>query len=171
VATIETERLILRPPEERDVAAIARAIEEDPDIAWFIPLMPTPYTEADARAWLAGIPERLATISETPFAITERGADELIGSISVRLHAQGSIGYWLRESSRGQGLMTEAVIAVVRWAAVEHGLHDLHLTTHPDNLASQRVAEQAGFVRGGMVMHEPPFGDGGMRALRYERPR
>lgn len=170
MATIETKRLILRPPDERDVAAIARAIEEDPDIAWFIPLMPTPYTETDAREWLAGIPERFATISETPFAITERGADELIGSISVRLHAQGSIGYWVRESSRGQGLMTEAVIAVVHWAAVEHGLHDLHLTTHPDNVASQRVAEKAGFVRGGMVMHEPPFGDGGMRALRYERP-
>jgi RimJ/RimL family protein N-acetyltransferase len=171
VATIETERLILRPPDERDVAAIARAIEEDPDIAWFIPLIPAPYTEADAREWLAGIPGRFESIGETPFAITERGADELTGSISVRLQEQGSIGYWLRESSRGQGLMTEAVIAVVRWAAVEHGRYDLHLTTHPDNLASQRVAEKAGFVRGGMVMHEPPFGDGGMRALRYERPR
>ena len=71
MTTIETARLILRPPDERDVPAIASAIEEDPDIAWFIPLMPTPYTEADARAWLAGIPDRLATISETPFAITE----------------------------------------------------------------------------------------------------
>jgi len=171
VTTIETDRLILRPPGEGDVPAIVRALEEDPDIAWFIPLIPTPYTEADAREWLDGIPGRFETIREVPFAITERGAGEMIGSIAVRVHPQGSIGYWLRESLRGQGLTTEAVIAVVRWAAAEHGLHDLHLTTHPDNLASQRVAEKAGFVRGGMVVHEPPFGDGGMRALRYERPR
>jgi len=171
VTEIETARLILRPPGRGDVPALVQALGEDPDIAWSIPLIPTPYTVADAREWLAGIPGRFETIREVPFAITERGDDELIGSISVRLDAEGSIGYWIRESSRGQGLMTEAVVAVVRWAVTEHGLHDLHLTTHPDNLASQRVAEKAGFVRGGMVVHEPPFGDGGMRALRYERPR
>ncbi len=171
MATIETERLVLRPPDEGDVPALVQAVGEDPDIAWFIPLIPTPYTEADARAWLSGLPDRFETIREVSFAITQRGDDELIGAISVRLHPDGSIGYWIRESSRGQGLMTEAVNAVVRWAATEHGLDDLHLTTHPDNLASQRVAEKAGFVRGGMVVHEPPFGDGGIRGLRYERPR
>ena len=171
MATIETRRLILRPPMPADAAAITRAIDDDEEIASFIPAMPVPYTEADARDWLDGIPGRWETIREVPFAITERDVDEMIGAISVRLQPGGSIGYWLAESSRGCGLMTEALIAVVRWTAAEHGIRDLHLTMHPDNLASQRVAENAGFVHAGLVVHEPPFGDGGMRAVRFERPR
>jgi RimJ/RimL family protein N-acetyltransferase len=171
VATIETRRLILRPPAPTDAAAITRAIDDDPEITTFIPAMPVPYTDTDARKWLEGIPGRWETIREVPFAITEPDADEMIGAIAVRLQPGGSIGYWLAEPSRGQGLMTEALIAVVRWSAAEHGIRDLHLTMHPDNQASQRVAEKAGFVHAGLVIHEPPFGDGGMRAVRFERPR
>jgi RimJ/RimL family protein N-acetyltransferase len=36
----------------------------------------------------------------------------------------------------------------------------LELITHPDNVASQRVAEKAGFVREGARIHDPPFRDG-----------
>jgi RimJ/RimL family protein N-acetyltransferase len=66
--------------------------------------------------------------------------------------------------------MAEALRHVVAWAAQERGVGGLMLTTHPDNRASQRVAEQAGFVRTGMVAHDPPFRDGCTDANRFALP-
>jgi len=44
----------------------------------------------------------------------------------------------------------------------------LLLTTHPENTASQRVAERAGFRRVGMTEHDPPFRDGATMAVLFE---
>jgi RimJ/RimL family protein N-acetyltransferase len=166
---IRTERLVLRPPAERDVPAIVAGCS-DPAVARNIPLIPAPYTERDARAWLAADEERRRASGEVTFAITRPGEDVLLGVISVRLRPGGSIGYWIAAPARGQGLMPEALMAVVAWARDEHGIPGLHLTTHPDNAASQRVAEKAGFTRTGLVDHEPRFADGVSRAVRFEAP-
>lgn len=166
---IRTERLVLREPAERDVPAIVAGSSE-PDVPRHIPLIPEPYSEADARGWLAGLAERRAADAEHTFAITRAEEDELLGVIAVRLRQGGSIGYWLRSAARGDGVMTEALAAVVAWARDEHGIGGLFLTAHPDNGASQRVAERAGFVRRGLVEHAPAFADGLRRAVRYDAP-
>lgn len=166
---IRTERLVLRAPAERDVPAIVAGCG-DPDVARYIPVIPVPYTERDARQWLAGLDARLRADGEHTFAITRADDDVLIGVITVRLHAGGSIGYWLCREARGGGLMTEALVAVVDWARREHAVTGLFLTTHPDNVASQRVAEKAGFTRAGLVDHAPAFADGLARAVRFDAP-
>ena len=55
--------------------------------------------------------------------------------------------------------MTEAVEAALRWSE-EQGIARLRLRAHPENKASQRVAEKAGFVQLGVFPHDPPFRDG-----------
>ena len=77
------------------------------------------------------------------------------------------MGYWLAPEARGRGIMTDAVRAVVAWAQ-EHGIRCLTLTAHPENVASHRVAERAGFRRVGLVPHEPPFRDGTTVAEGFE---
>jgi RimJ/RimL family protein N-acetyltransferase len=166
---IRTGRLVLRAPAERDVPAIVAGCRE-PDVSRYIPLIPASYSEADAREWLGGLAARQVEDREHTFAITRADEDELLGVITVRLRRGGSIGYWLRREARGAGLMTEALTAVVEWARREHGIDGLFLTTHPDNRASQRVAERAGFVRIGEVDHQPQFADGLTRAIRYDAP-
>ena len=88
--------------------------------------------------------------------------------MTVRLREGGTVGYWLSRPARGQGLMTEAVRAVVRWARNECGIERLYLWTHPDNHASQAVAERAGFVRIGLGEHLPAFQDGTTLGVRFE---
>jgi RimJ/RimL family protein N-acetyltransferase len=166
---IRTQRLVLREPAERDVPAIVAGCRT-PDVPRYIPLIPSPYDEADARDWLAGLAERRVTEDEHSFAITRPEQDELLGVITIRLRHGGSMGYWLRPEARGGGLMTEALAAVVEWARDEHGIGGLFLTAHPDNAASQRVAERAGFVRRGLIEHAPAFADGLRRAVRYDAP-
>ena len=151
------DRLILRPFTPADVPAITAACQ-DADIARFIPLMPRPYTEEHARGYVDATRswdprERLA------LAIVDPDSDDILGSIDVRLGEVGSIGYWVAPSARGRGVATRALELLSRWAVQSQGVERLELTTDPDNAASQRVAEKAGFRREGVLRSHTRFGE------------
>jgi RimJ/RimL family protein N-acetyltransferase len=62
-------------------------------------------------------------------------------------HSKGHFGYWVGKDARGRGVATRALRLLTRWAAEEHGLARLQLIVEPENVASIRVAEKAGFTR------------------------
>jgi RimJ/RimL family protein N-acetyltransferase len=150
-----------------DLEAIVSACS-DPEIPRFVPFVPEPYDEEAGRKWLTAVERAWAESDERTFAITERESEALLGAVTVRLHEAGTVGYWLDQQARGKGVMTEAVKAVVQWARSEYGIKRLLLTTHPDNHASQRVAERAGFIRVGTTEQQPPFRDGTASAVLFE---
>ena len=155
---------MLRPLGLEDLAAVVDACA-DPEIPRFTLLVPSPYSEADGRRFLTHVEERWrAGDPERTFAITIGG--ELVGVVSVSLD-DGVLGYWMKREARGRGLMTRAVILAVDWAR-EQGVARFFLTTHPDNVASQRVAEKAGFRSAGVVDEPRGFRDGTTRAVFFE---
>jgi RimJ/RimL family protein N-acetyltransferase len=141
---------------------------QDPEISRWIPFVPSPYGLDDAVRFLRGV-ERQWVVEdpERTFAIEEVETGSFFGVVTVRLREGGSVGYWLGPAARGRGFMTEAVRAVVDWAR-EQGIGRLFLMAHPENVASQRVAEKAGFRYVGMTAHRPPFQDGTDQARLYE---
>ncbi len=141
--------VVLRPLTDDDVPAIARACD-DPDTARFIPGMPAPYTEADARSFLAAARAQWDEGSAYIWAISDDGG-ELNGTVALHVGERTAVGYWVAPWARNRGLATRAVEILVRWAHDEGGYDRLELTTDPGNTASQRVAEKAGFVREGLV--------------------
>lgn len=147
----------LRPFADADAPAVARACA-DAETARFIPDVPSPYTAAHANAYIAETrkpgAERLAR------AIVDDRSGDVVGSIDVRVAERGSIGYWVAPWARGRGVATRALALLARWAVREGGVERLELTTHPDNVASQRVAEKAGFVREGVLRAYIRFADG-----------
>lgn len=116
----------------------------------------------------AAVERKWRSSDEPTFAIVEYQSDRFLGVVTIRLREGGSLGFWLTRAARGKGVMTHAVKAVVEWARDKHGIRRLYITAHPDNVASQRVAEKAGFVRAGMTPHKPPFRDGTSKAVRFE---
>lgn len=68
----------------------------------------------------------------------------------------GETGYWIGPAARGRGYVTEAVRAVAAHA-FERGLYRLELLAATGNLASQRVAERAGFTREGVLRKARPI--------------
>jgi ribosomal-protein-alanine N-acetyltransferase len=90
----------------------------------------------------------------------------LVGAIDVRLGEVGSIGYWVSPQSRGRGVATRALVLLSRWA-LRQGVARLELTTHPENVASQRVAEKAGFVREGVLRSHIRFREGRRDSVLY----
>jgi RimJ/RimL family protein N-acetyltransferase len=53
------------------------------------------------------------------------------------------------DAGRRRGLMTRAVRLVCNWLLAE-GVGRIEVRTHPENAASQRLAERAGFRREGL---------------------
>jgi RimJ/RimL family protein N-acetyltransferase len=154
--------LLLRPPDDGDVEAIVAACSDD-EIVRFIPLMPTPYERSDAQWWIERCSEVWRDGEACPFAIVDAGSGAFLGAIEFR-PADSSIGYWIAAGARGRGTATRALQLICRWRSER----PLQLVTHPDNVASQRVAEKAGFLRIGMTPHEPHFRDGTAEAVLFE---
>jgi [ribosomal protein S5]-alanine N-acetyltransferase len=142
---LEDEAIVLRLLEDDDALALASAIGSDPDLDRWTRI-PFPYTEDDAR-------EFIASTEESAFAILDRSSGELLGGIGARTFDMAivDIGYWVKADARGRGVATRALVLVARFAFDELGAGRVQLTTELDNLASQRVAEKAGFSREGVL--------------------
>lgn len=57
------------------------------------------------------------------------------------------IGYGLAAGSRGRGLGTAAVAALVEWLSSAASVRRIEAEVHSQNIASQRVIERQGLVR------------------------
>jgi RimJ/RimL family protein N-acetyltransferase len=112
--------------------------------------------EATAR-WVTSRAQAMEDGIDASFAITRARSHEVIGSIGVDRScddpAIGSVGYWLFASARGRGLMTRALLLISPWAFKAMQLRRLQITVHEPNIASQRVAEKAGFKREGLMRY------------------
>jgi RimJ/RimL family protein N-acetyltransferase len=56
------------------------------------------------------------------------------------------VGYWVDPRVRGQGVATEAVRTLCRWAFAALDLELVEWRAEVGNVASRRVAEKAGFL-------------------------
>jgi RimJ/RimL family protein N-acetyltransferase len=152
--------LLLRPIERGDADALAAACDDE-EIARFVPVMPSPYTRKDADDWVERCAKVWRTGESCPFAIVDAESDALLGSIELN---SGNLGYWVTHGARGRGVATRALRLVCAWS----GDRPLRLWTHPENIASQRVAENAGFRRVGTTSDHLEFRDGTREAFLFE---
>jgi RimJ/RimL family protein N-acetyltransferase len=150
----------LRPWSEADVPGMVLAFS-DPVMQRFS-WRNTPYTETDARDYLAEQEEARFRGEALNFALVEpRDQNVVLGSVSLYevRPDQGcaAVGYWLAPEARGRGVATRAIRLLARWAFAELGIARLELTCGPDNAASQHVAERCGFTREGVLRSHVPF--------------
>jgi RimJ/RimL family protein N-acetyltransferase len=145
--TLRDGDLVLRPKHAEDVDAITAACQ-DPEIPRWT-LVPSPYTRADAEAFLARSAEEEAAGQSANLLAVDVRDGTLLGSASVmgldREPGYGEIGYWVAAEARGRGVATRAVRLLSDWAVRELGLTRLEILAHKDNAPSRRVAEKAGF--------------------------
>jgi RimJ/RimL family protein N-acetyltransferase len=140
-----------------DADVLAARIDGDAAITTFLDLIPQPYTREDALAYLAQCEESWRTGANSNFALLVDGIAGPVGSVGVHWQykiADGvaEIGYWTAEGARGRGATTAAVRLVSRWAFdAQPALARLQLRADADNVASNRVAEKAGFTREGVL--------------------
>ena len=83
------------------------------------------------------------------FAIWHDG--NLIGQISLGgvifgAMRGGHIGYWIDRNYTNRGYTTQAVQLITEFAFTSLCLHRLEINLRPENTASRRVAEKAGYI-------------------------
>ncbi|MGA7674817.1 MAG: GNAT family N-acetyltransferase [Rhizomicrobium sp.] len=141
---LETERLLLRPPEFRDVGAIVTWIG-DYDVAKNLASVPHPYREDDAREFVARVLEKLAAGEGFCFAVTRKLDGVFMGCCGLQLKdGQFELGYWLGKPFWRQGYATEAAKRVVSFAFRDLKATSVWAGWFHDNPASGRVLEKLG---------------------------
>lgn len=137
----------LRGWEEEDLPALV-AVCQDPEIARWT-RVPSPYDEAQAREFLMAKEQMVAEHGDRYFAVVDARDHGLVGSIALRRvgERRAQIGYLVAAEARGRGVATRAVRLLAAWAFADGDVARLDVLTQPENVASQRVAERAGFRR------------------------
>ena len=145
---IETERLILRPWGETEAPVLFR-YAADPDIGsvagW------PPHTSVENSL------EIIRTVFSAPetYAVVLKDTGEPVGSCGIMfsdsLHSadmkqgEAEIGYWLGKPYWGQGLIPEAVRALLSRCFCDLALDAVWCGYYDGNTKSKRVCEKCGF--------------------------
>ncbi|MGD0559586.1 MAG: GNAT family protein [Streptosporangiaceae bacterium] len=157
---IGADRLDVREFGWRDADAV-RAVLNEPEA-----LPPgAPEDPATIDAWLSdGVHLLRRSGQGVHLGMFDRGSGQLVGAISLFRAdwevRSAEIGYGVRPGRRRQGYATEALTAASRWALTTGGLQRVWLTVNVDNVASVRVAVNAGFTLEGTLRRSAAEPDG-----------
>lgn len=147
---LKTKRLVLRELREDDWVD-ARALDADAEVVRF-----QSNDVLDEAGTKANVARTIASASASPrrvydLAITRPGEDRYLGRAGFEVtrpaHREAMVWFQLRRELWGQGLVTEALIAVLDFAFDEVGVHRCFGDCDPRNVGSARVMEKVGMKR------------------------
>ena len=146
--TIADGVVVLRQFREDDRAVVLAAMRDPLVQRWLN--MPSKPADRDFDSLLRMVRDSRRSGDRFDYAVTERGEDVSLGAViaSKRHRENYEIAYLAGEAGRGRGLMTRAVTLLCD-TLLDQGVERLELRTHPENEASQRLAERCGFQREG----------------------
>lgn len=170
-ASIESPRLLLRPPRSGDGAALHEAIVESlPELRRFLASLPwvaEEQTHDSAEIFCRNAESNFIARRDLPFLVFAKDSRRLIGACGLHRTAwdvpKTEVGYWVRSSESGKGYVTEAVKRLVAVAFTTLRAERIELITDAGNLASRRVAERCGFELEGILRSERRAPDGSLR--------
>lgn len=145
-----TSRLVLREVTLGDLEA-AHAIDRDPQVTRYMSFEGTDLEAS--RAYLARSIEHAQHTPRHVFdlALTFPGEDRFLGRVGFHVerpeHREAMAWFLLDRALWGQGLVTEAMTALLDFAFDTVGLHRVFGDCDPRNAASARVLEKLGFTR------------------------
>lgn len=143
---LETARLLLRPLTLEDAEPIQAVFPQWEIVRYLNAIVPWPFPEGAA----------LAHIRDQALPAMERGdqwhwtlrrktdPDRLIGRIHLARGEDNNRGFWILPEFQGQGLMTEAVVAVTDYWFDVLKFPVLRAPKAAANLGSRRISEKTG---------------------------
>ena len=154
--TLDTDRLILRDVRMTDLEALFSIMSDRRVMAYYG--RPPHQTIEDTRAWLEQLLGRIERREALRWAITLRGNDTLIGTVSLHNFGPGrvEIGYELNPAYWGQGIMTEAVTAVLNYVFSQTDVHRVEAIIDIHSTESKALLEKLGFTYEGNLRQRYP---------------
>ena len=170
--------IVLRPYTEADLPDLVRACN-DPETQRWLFALPTPYTDIDARDFVARTTTGWRAANEAFFSIADAASDRFLGGIALHggevWAGVAEIGYQIAPWARRRGVATAAARLVAQWGLDVLGLARLQILADTRNVASCGVAGKLGFVAEGLRRrdHGRPgdLGDHAVFSLLQTDPR
>jgi RimJ/RimL family protein N-acetyltransferase len=146
---LTTECLYLRQLGPADLEAVYAAISRSlPELTRWLSWAHEGYQKEETIAFLGSLEEFSETTGSCGFGIFDKVTGEFLGSIGLyridRIHRECSMGYWIKTSAAGRGIMSEAARNVCEFALTDFGMQRVEIVVAVTNLPSRRVAEKIG---------------------------
>lgn len=144
---LTTDRLRLRSLDSGDAGRLA-ILRSSPEVNRYLD-RPKLIDTKEAEAFVAKISTGIAGQKWLYWALCPKGQQKLIGTICLWNFSEdrtlAEIGYELLSAWQGQGLMDEALKAVLKYAFEHTSLQTIEAFTRPMNRASTLLLERNGF--------------------------
>lgn len=153
---LSTTRLCLRPFNLEDAPHVQR-LAGAPEVAATTLLIPHPYPDGAAEAWISAHDDARAAGRDYTFAVVQSSDNTLVGAVGLHrnaVHNRAEIGYWIGVPYWGKGYCTEAAAAVVAFGFETLGLNRIHACHFVNNPASGRVMQKLGMQREGTLRQD-----------------
>lgn len=152
----KTERLLIRAPHWGDGQFVNEAIRESVnEMRPWLPFVKNLPSIDDSEAYVRKARLNFLERTDLVLHIFEKNTGQFVGSSGLHRFdwyvRKFEIGYWLRTSRTGEGLMTEAVKGIVAFAIAELEANRLEIRCDTRNNASIAVAKKAGFTLEGTL--------------------
>lgn len=154
-ASIETERLLLRPVTVDDLEELVR-LHDDPLVARYLGVRDREWYQWRIRASLEEWEER----GHGFVVVVDAASGRFLGRTGLKYWPQfeeTELGWVLRPEARGRGIATEAAAAVLGWGFERFEFPYVTAMIRPDNTASIGVAERLGMepIRSDELLGDP----------------
>ena len=146
---LKTERLVLRQMNDADSEALFR-LRSNPEIMRHFdsPLM---QSSEEARLFIERINAMFNANEGIQWTISLLSDSKTIGTITIwkidKQHHRGEVGYLLDTAYQRQGLMREALAAVLEYGFDTLQIHSMEANVNVDNSASMNLLKRCGFVQ------------------------
>lgn len=153
---IGTPRLILRPPQAGDGLVVNQAVLESFDtLNQWMPWADHKPSIEESEMFVRTAQAQWILRQELTLFIFDSSKTTLLGAtgfhtINWKLPSF-EIGYWIRSSYTGQGIITESTNALVCYAFKQLKAVRVEIKCDEDNIASRRVAEKLSFICEGIL--------------------
>lgn len=146
------ERVLLRPFRRGDGAALWEATEESRDhVRPWLPWVDETKTPGDSESYARRASALWIGREDLPLGIWDAATGRFLGGTGLHRIQWNTpafeIGYWLRKSAEGHGLMTETVRILCHFVFEELGANRLEIRCDARNDRSAAIPRRLGFVQ------------------------
>lgn len=159
---ITTSRLLIRPPQKGDEHAVNEAIIESYDLLhefmdWANKKPSLKNTETYIKDAVINWIAKKNDEPYLPLFIFDKVSRIFIGATGYHHYTWTvpslEIGYWIRSSYLGRGLMTEAINALTQYAFKQLAVKRIAITCDADNIRSKRIPERLHYTLEGRLKY------------------